>query len=466
MMTAHSHSRSGLSRIRRLILALVFVPAVALPLAFGIHMISTRSDSQAVIADKGSDDPDDAVASSDDNGRRSSGDSGQTTPTALSGLDLAFVDDAAWHSDVPPTTKPSNQTTTSFAETTTSTSVATSAQPVSTSGSGAAPATTISSSASGDTSIYQGTLGRLGRNDQVVPPRAPAPSVGPGIMPLTGLPGSVPNRPALVVKIDNGGPARPQTGLNSADIVIEEEVEGGVTRFAAVFHSTSSIVGPVRSARTTDIGIINGFGAPVLLYSGANDVTDTLIRAQPTVQNRSAATSSGYWRNSSRRAPSNLYSDTAPHWATASGGPPPAQFAYRSPDSPVGGVDDTSFTVAYRASHAGWNWVGTHWVRTQGGAAHMTAGAGQVSATNVVVIEAQEVATGMVDSSGATVPEFVFVGEGKATVFTGGKRIEGIWNRPTLASVATLATADGSVIELAPGRTWIELIRAGAGMLR
>ena len=95
---------------------------------------------------------------------------------------------------------------------------------------------------------------------------------------LTGLPGTVPDRPAAVVKIDNGGPARPQTGLNAADIVVEEEVEGGITRFAAVFHSTPSVVGPVRSGRTTDIGIINGLGSPLLLYSGANQVTDALPR--------------------------------------------------------------------------------------------------------------------------------------------------------------------------------------------
>jgi hypothetical protein len=342
----------------------------------------------------------------------------------------------------------------------------TTAAPATTAGSGAAPATTVRSGGGVDTSIYQGVLGRLGRDDVVVSPLATPPAAVAGVLPLTGLPGDVPNRPAIVVKIDNGRPARPQTGLNAADIVIEEEVEGGVTRFAAVFHSSSSIVGPVRSARTTDIGIINGFGSPLLLYSGANAVTDSLIRAQPTVQNRSAATSSGYWRSSSRRAPSNLYSDTAPHWATAAGGPPPAQFHYRDPDEPAGGVEDSTFTVAYRASNAGWSWVGTHWIRTQGGAAHMTAGAGQISATNVVVIEADEVATGMVDSSGATVPEFVFVGRGKATVFTGGKRIEGLWNRPTLASAATLTGGDGSVIELAPGRTWIELVRSGAGMLR
>ena len=372
---------------------------------------------------------------------------------AYSADEVASAIEAAALSSAASTTSPTTDTAASDSSATTA-------------GSGAAPATTVKSSGTYDTAIYQGVLGRLGRNDPVVSPRAPAPAVGPGIMPLTGLPGEVPARPAVIVKVDNGRPARPQTGLNAADIVIEEEVEGGVTRFAAVFHSTSSIVGPVRSARTTDIGIINGFGSPVLLYSGANGVTDALVRAQPTVQNRSASTSSGYWRSSSRRAPSNLYSDTAPHWATASAGPPPAQFSYRSSDEPVGGVEDLSLTVAYRASSAGWSWVGTHWVRTQGGAAHMTAGSGQISATNVVVIEAEEVATGMVDSTGATVPEFVFVGEGKATVFTGGKRVEGVWNRPTLASAPTLTTPDGTVIKLAPGRTWIELIRAGAGMLR
>ena len=340
------------------------------------------------------------------------------------------------------------------------------AEPSTTAGSGAAPATTIRSGAGADVTIYQGVLGGLDRNAVVVQARTAPPPVVPGVMPLTGLPGEVPQRPAAVVKIDNGGPARPQTGLNSADIVIEEEVEGGVTRFAAVFHSTASIVGPVRSARTTDIGIINGFGSPLLLYSGANAVTDTLIRAQPTVQNRSAATSSGYWRRSSRRAPSNLYSDTAPHWATASGGPPPPQFVYRSEGEPVGGVDDSGLTIAYRASHAGWAWDGSRWLRTQGGRAHMTDGAGQVSAANVVVIETDEVATGLVDSSGATVPEFVFVGEGRATVFTAGRRIEGVWNRPSLADVATLTTGDGAVIKLSPGRTWVELIRSGGQMLR
>ncbi len=325
----------------------------------------------------------------------------------------------------------------------TTTPPVTTAGPATTTGSGGAPVTTVGGGGGGDLAIYQGVLGTLGPDDVVTGAVAPAPAAAPGILPLTGLPGSVPDRPAAVVKIDNGSRARPQTGLNAADLVIEEEVEGGITRFAAVFHSTSSIVGPVRSGRTTDIGVLNGLGDPLLLYSGANEVTDSLLRAQVRVQNRNAGTSSGYWRSSTRKAPSNLYTDTAPHWASAAGGPPPPQFAYRAEASPVPGVADESLTVAYRNSNAAWTWDGTAWLRTQSGAAHLTASGERVSAANVVVVETAEVATGMVDSSGATVPEFVFVGSGPATVFTAGMRIEGTWTRPTLASVATLTTTDG-----------------------
>jgi len=396
--------------------------------------------------------------------------SSQSTVRSDDDSDGDLLDPLAWDPVIGPDGPPSNlalvgdEADAGPAEATSSTAPATS---TSTSPAAVAPATTRrGAGGSIDTSIYIGALGRIDRDQLITGPRAPAPVAAPGTMPLTGLPGEAPNRPAIMVKVDNGGPARPQTGLNAADIVVEEEVEGGVTRFAAIFHSASTVVGPVRSARTTDIGVVNSLGSPLLLYSGANGVTDALMRAQPTVQNRSAATTSGYWRSSSRRAPSNLYSDTAAHWASASGGPPPAQFAYRSPGEPIAGVADTEFTVAYRASHAGWSWSGSHWVRTQGSRAHMTAAGEQVTATNVVVVEARELPTGMVDSSGANVPEFVFVGEGKATVFTGGKRIDGIWTRPTLASVATLTHGAGAVIELTPGRTWIELIKADAGMLR
>ena len=89
-----------------------------------------------------------------------------------------------------------------------------------------------------------------------------------------------------------------------------------------------------------------------------------------------------------------------------------------------------------------------------------------MNAANVVVIEAVRVDTGMVDGAGGIVPEFPFVGTGRATVFTDGKRIEGTWTRSTLNSVATLTHAPGDPIELTPGRTWIQLVEAGSGALR
>lgn len=338
--------------------------------------------------------------------------------------------------------------------------------PTTTAGGSGNPVTTKAGGGGGGTAIYTGIVGKLGPDEVVAAAVVDPPTVAAGILPLTGLPGTVPNRPAAVVKIDNGSKARPQSGLNAADIVIEEEVEGGITRFAAVFHSNSSVVGPVRSGRTTDIGVMNSFGSPLLMYSGANTVTDTLIRNQTSIQNRSYDTSSGYWRNSARKSPSNLYSDTGPHWDSATGGPPPPQFAYRAVGEGAVGDSVTSFKVSYKASKASWAWDGSAWLRSHGTTPHMTASGERVSAVNVVVAEADKVASGMVDVSGATVPEFVFVGSGKVTVFTDGKRIEGVWTKPTLRSVATLTRGDGSVIELTPGRTWIELIGAGSGILQ
>jgi hypothetical protein len=327
------------------------------------------------------------------------------------------------------------------------------------------PVTTINRGGGGDTSIYRGMLGALGPDEVVAPAVVDPPRLSSGVLPLTGQPGVVPFRPAAVVKIDNSPAARPQTGLNGADIVVEEEVEGGLTRFAAIFHSQSGVVGPVRSGRTTDIGVLASLGQPLLLYSGANLVTDTILRDLPNVQNRSFDTSSGYWRGHGR-APSNLYSDTGSHWASAEGGPPPAQFAFRHGGQEVDGLPVSELSVAFRGNKVRWTWDegGEQWLRHQGGSAHTVFSGDQVSAANVVVIEAREVATGMVDAAGSTVPEFVFVGTGSASVFTAGHQIDGIWTRPTVTSVATLTTPEGEVIELTPGRTWIELVRADAGL--
>ncbi len=427
-------------------------------------------------------DTDTPVGESADDSERPSESAGRTATSARSKFEVEPVEEIPWLIQQPSVGGSSGSaSTSSSASASTSTSTSTTVQgsanaatpspeAVSPTGRAATVVTTVPGATAAVASLYKGYLGTLSRTQRIVDPLGPPPSAVAGTQPLTGLVGAVPNRPAAIVKIDNSPSARPQSGLNAADIVIEEEVEGGVTRFAAVFHSTSSTVGPVRSARTTDIGIINSFGSPLLMYSGANEVTEGLIRAQPTVQNRNAGTSSGYWRSSGRRAPSNLYTDTADHWASASAGPPAPQFSYRArgagvdPGHPTAVAADR-LSVGYRASPAGWSWNGSAWLRSQGGTAHLTSSGEQVSAANVVVIEAREVRTGMVDSTGSNVPEFVFVGAGDVTVFTDGKRIEGRWNRPSLAVAPTLMSG-GSVITLTPGRTWIELVGEGKGLLR
>lgn len=310
--------------------------------------------------------------------------------------------------------------------------------------------------------IYTGILGFFGPDKLVTPPMGTVPKAEAGTLPLTGLAGTSPNRPAVVVKIDNGSKARPQAGLNAADIVIEEEVEWGITRLAAIFHSNQAEVGPVRSGRSTDISFLNSLGSPVLAYSGANDVIDALLLMQPNVQNYSAARSSAYWRKSGRAAPSNLWTNTSSFTDAASGGAPPPQFDFRTAGTPApAGTPTSAITVRYPSTSIGWSWNGSAWTRTQDGNAHKTSGA-QVSAANVVVIEARVVGTGLVDSAGGVVPEVVWLGNGPAIVFTDGKRIDATWTRSTLRSQSVLTDANGAVIELTPGRTWVELTSAGS----
>src|SRR5690606_18341708 len=133
----------------------------------------------------------------------------------------------------------------------------------------------------------------------------------PPVYPLTGLPVTDPAvaaRPTLAVKIDNVEPrSRPQYGLNQADVVYEERVEGAVTRFLALFHSHDAMaVGPVRSARTTDIGLYQPMGTPLFAWSGANAHFARRVRETRIVDIGYDAQPGLYSRVGDRPAPHNL----------------------------------------------------------------------------------------------------------------------------------------------------------------
>jgi hypothetical protein len=295
-----------------------------------------------------------------------------------------------------------------------------------------------------------------------------------GASPLTALApadASVLGRPALVVKIDNAPKARPQAGINEADIVVEEGVEGGVTRFAAIFHSADApSVGPVRSARSTDIALSRQLGRPLFAYSGANAVFAKLLRESPLVDVGVGQVAAAYRREPGRPSPYNLFSSTAPLFAKAGDQAAPAPlFQYRAAGEapPEAGTEPAvKVTGVWRGRIVTtvtfeWDAAAGNFPRTQDGTPHVDAANVRVAPANVVFQVVKYVDTGLVDRSGAAVPEAELIGEGEAVVLTGGRLIRGRWSKAGPDDPTTYTDSDGAPIRLTPGRTWIELVPEG-----
>jgi hypothetical protein len=300
--------------------------------------------------------------------------------------------------------------------------------------------------------------------------RATTTTAGP-IAPLTGLAGPGADRPALIVKIDNAPKGRPQAGINAADIVIEELVEGGITRLAVIFHSSDADpVGPVRSARSTDIAIASSLNRPLFAYSGANAVFLELVHAAPLVDVGVGVQKDSYRREPGRPSLYNLFTTTAQLFARAAegGGPPPPMFAYRAAGEKVaaGAEASTGVAMEYRdkvRTAVEWTWHAESktWRRVQNGTPHVDAAGEQVAPQNVVVQFVDYRDTGFVDQSGTAVPEAELIGEGEAWVFTAGKVVRGRWSKPDATTPTAFVDAAGEPVKLTPGRTWIELPKPG-----
>jgi hypothetical protein len=303
----------------------------------------------------------------------------------------------------------------------------------------------------------------------------PPPAVLPGeVAPLTGLPepdAARRQRVALVVKIDNAPRARPQAGLNQADVVVEEMVEGGVTRLAAIFHSADAVpVGPVRSARSTDIPILSALNRPLFAYAGANPVFLQQVRAAPLVDVGYDAAPGAYRRTRDRQAPYNLYSATPALFgrAPAAAAAPPALFAYRPVGQPADGEPVRRAQVRYEGrvvTDVVYEWNGSGFARTQNGTGHLDAAGTQVTPANVVIQFVDYHETGLVDRSNTGVPEGQLVGEGEAWVLTDGKVVRGRWSKPVPAAVTRYTTGAGAPVALTLGRTWVELAPPGTASL-
>ena len=282
----------------------------------------------------------------------------------------------------------------------------------------------------------------------------------------TGVQGIDLERPALAVKIDNVTRAHPQSGVNVADVVYEEIVEGGVTRLVAVFQSTSAdMVGPVRSARTSDPPLLAAFDHPLFAYSGANRGTRTELAESTITDVGYDALTDEYWRDRSRRPPHNLYTSTDALWAHHSGrtAVPPAPFIHRYPEQPLhpSAESATGVSIDFGLTEVDYDWNGTGWARTHGGNPHVDDEGVRVAPANVVV---QFVAYGWSKADSRS-PEARTTGTGMAWVFTDGHVVVGEWNRPDESLPATFS-ADGETIRLSPGNTWVALARKNTATWR
>jgi hypothetical protein len=280
-------------------------------------------------------------------------------------------------------------------------------------------------------------------------------------------------RPTLVVKIDNVEPkSRPQIGLNQADVVYEERVEGAVTRFMAVFHSHNAMpIGPVRSARTSDIGLYQPLGRPLFAWSGANAIfVDRLRSAGGFIDVGYDVAPGLYSRAGNRAAPHNLMIRSAGTvWANRyPGATPPATplFSYRAPgESPRGGRAVRGIRIVF-ATGAGsapvqYVWNGRGWARSQSGTPHVDAERRQIAPENVIVSYTPYASSGVNDQFGVPIREARLIGQGSALVLTSGRAIAARWTKPRPNAPTQYTDMAGNPIKLTPGRTWVALAEPG-----
>ncbi len=305
------------------------------------------------------------------------------------------------------------------------------------------------------------------------PPTTTTTTAPPPVAPLTGLP--QPNAaqlaaPAVVVKIDNVDQARPQSGINQADVVYEEMVEGGLTRLAAIFQSQyPTEVGPVRSGRLTDEGIADDLNHPVFAYSGTNLIILPQLRAQPFDDVDDSNHSSYFYRSSLNVSPHNLYASVA-NLATASTThtAPAPLFTYLPAKTAFAGAGiapAASVSIGFPSAAISWQWSATsnEWLRSQNGTADVDRAGVQASANNLIMEFIPYVNTMKGQENGVIfpIPDGSLVGTGTAWFLSDGQIVKGSWSRPSLTTVSTFSDSTGAPVPITPGRTWVELVPDG-----
>jgi hypothetical protein len=291
--------------------------------------------------------------------------------------------------------------------------------------------------------------------------------------PLTGAAapgGVVPERPALGIKIGNYPGDRPSAGLNQADIVFEEPVEGAITRLLAVFQCReASLVGDLRSAREPDVGILSQLSDPLFVHAGGIDPIIALLAQAPLQDDNlySGDRGNAIITEQSRVAPYATFVNTASLWAfNPADKTPPAPIFHYSGALPRGAVAGSGQSVHIpfsSTSDVTWEWNPSRgYLRYYSGQPDILLDGTQTTAANVVVMTVPTTNGPWVENSeGGLEVQVQSLGTGPLLVMRDGAAIAGTWSRSTSTQPATLTATGGAPITLQPGNTWVELVPQG-----
>jgi len=302
--------------------------------------------------------------------------------------------------------------------------------------------------------------------DQPLPPPPPAPQVNEQNSPPEEE--TIPKKPqlpgAVAVMVDNYSKARPQSGLDKADMVYEMMAEGGITRFMALFYrQEAEKIGPVRSARYYFVQLARGYDVPLAHAGGSEDSLNMIVNLK--VKDLDEIYNSGgyFWRDPGRKMPHNLYSGTkrllegakAKRYTLVPLPLLPTATEWEGETIPR----DKEMILDYSSGEyhylVNWHFNGKKYERKINGENHSMEDGTAISADNVVVITAQ---TKTILKDNIPLSEIKIVGKGEARYYIGGKMMEGTWSKNSAQSAINFYDNTGKPMKFKEGRIWVQVV--------
>jgi len=279
---------------------------------------------------------------------------------------------------------------------------------------------------------------------------------------LTGLPGT--NQRIIAAKVDDTRAAHPQVGVESADVVYIEQVEGGLTRLIAIYSSFYPVkIGPIRSARISDIDILAEYGRVGFIFSGAQQkmypVIDSANLANLGAQRNPPSV---YVRDPLRNAPTNLFVypekllEVDPNAQNVEVVREPGWSFGANPGT---GTPIKSATVKWPGATYTVNWSSEEdrWLIDFNGQPNLNPEGFQLGSPTFVIQMVEITASEFGDRYGGVTPKHHVIGEGRGFLLRDGQAIDVRWSRPTSESPTKWSLPDGSDAHFEPGQIWFAL---------